>query len=118
MKTVVLGASPNPDRISYMAVERLKKRGHEVIAIGNKTGEIEGVQIITEHPDLKDVDTLTLYLGPANQAAVQDYILSLHPKRIIFNPGTENPDFENIANQQGIETVNACTLVMLSTNSF
>lgn len=117
-KTVVLGASENPERYSYLAVERLSKKNHPVIAIGKKAGLVNGVPIITNHPAEKDVDTVTLYLNPTLQKAYYEYIFSLHPKRIIFNPGTENDELANLAKAKGIQTIEACTLVMLSTGQY
>lgn len=116
--TVVLGASDNPQRYSYLAVDRLAAHSHPVTAIGKKTGTIGRIPVITEHPAMNDVDTITLYLSAANQKAYYDYILSLHPKRIIFNPGAENPELEQLARQNHIEPLEACTLVMLSTGQY
>ncbi|BAV10135.1 hypothetical protein SAMN05421788_104491 [Filimonas lacunae] len=116
--TVVLGASDNPQRYSFLAVNRLAAHEHPVTAIGKKTGVIGTVPVITEHPVLPDVDTITLYLSAANQKAYYDYILSLHPKRIIFNPGAENPELEQLAVQNNIQPLEACTLVMLSTGQY
>lgn len=119
MKTLVLGASPNPVRYAYSAVEQLRWKGHEVIAIGNRKGRIEDVDILTEWPDLiPDLDTITLYLGPQNQQPVYDRILAYQPRRIIFNPGTENPELMRMAKEAGIEVVQACTLVMLSIGNY
>lgn len=117
-KTVVIGASPNPDRYAYRAVNALKQKGHPVEAIGLRKGEIGEVSIRTDQPDLSDVDTVTLYVGPRNQDYWRSYVLSLKPQRVIFNPGTENPDFEKELEAKGIETTQACTLVMLSTGMF
>ena len=117
-KTVVLGASQNEERYSNMAVKKLVAHKHPVTAIGNKVGIINDTKIIKDHPLISDVDTVTLYLNPENQKPYYDYILSLHPKRIIFNPGTENEDLEKIANEKGIKTMEACTLVLLSTNQY
>lgn len=117
-KTIVLGASPNPERYSYLAVERLRNHQHEVVAIGKRTGVIKDVEIINERPALNDVDTITLYLNANNQKEYYDYILKTHPKRIIFNPGAENDELFNLAKANGIEPVEACTLVMLNTNQF
>lgn len=117
-RTVVIGASDNPERVSYAAVERLVRKGHEVIAVGLREGTIGKTPLTAERKFIPDVDTVTLYVGPKNQPAWYDYILSLKPKRIIFNPGTENPEFEKRAREQGIETPEACTLVMLSTGNF
>jgi len=117
-KTLVLGASENPSRYSYLAINKLRSKGHEVIALGKKTGIVSDVSIQTGQPAIEDIDTVTLYLNQANQAAYQDYILSLKPKRIVFNPGAENPELEELAEKQGIKTMEACTLVLLSTGQF
>ena len=117
-KTVVLGASDNPERYSYLAVNKLTAHQHPVIAIGKKEGHINSIPIVTEHPQLNEVDTVTLYLNPAHQKAYYDYILSLKPKRIIFNPGTENDELFNMAKANGIEPLEACTLVLLSTGQY
>jgi predicted CoA-binding protein len=117
-KTIVLGASANPARYSYLAVQRLHAHHHPITAIGNKPGNIDDVAITTAHPDEKNVDTVTMYLGKQNQPQYYDYILSLHPKRIIFNPGAENEELEQLAKQNGIEPMRACTLVLLSTGQF
>lgn len=117
-KTVVLGASDNPARYSYLAVERLNRYGHPVVAIGKKEGQVGTTHIITEHPDEKEVDTVTLYLNPQIQKSYYDYILSLHPKRIIFNPGAENEELYDLAKENGIQPLEACTLVLLSTGQF
>jgi len=117
-KTVVLGASDNPSRYSYLAVERLTSHQHPVVAIGRKEGSIGNVAIIKEHPAEKEVDTVTLYLNAENQKAYYDYILSLHPKRIIFNPGAENEELEDLAKENGIQPMEACTLVLLSTGQY
>ena len=117
-KTVVLGASENPSRYSFMATSRLVSHGHPVVAIGNKEGKIGNTDIIKEHPAMDDVDTVTLYLNPTNQKPYYDYILSLKPKRVIFNPGTENPELEEIVESQGAKAMEACTLVLLSTGQY
>ncbi len=117
-KTVVLGASDNPERYSYLAVQRLTKHEHPVVAIGKKEGSIGSTAIIKEHPAMDDVDTVTLYLNPANQKPYYEYILSLKPKRIIFNPGTENEELYDMAKANGIKPLEACTLVLLSTGQY
>jgi hypothetical protein len=117
-KTVVLGASANPQRYSYLAVRRLRGAGHPVAAIGRKPATIGDVEVVAEKQPVTDVDTVTLYLNAVNQKEYYDYILSLHPRRIIFNPGAENPEFEALASAQGIEPVEACTLVLLSTGQY
>ncbi|TDH23002.1 CoA-binding protein [Segetibacter sp. 3557_3] len=117
-KTMVLGASENPGRYSNMAVRKLLAHQHAVVAIGRRPGTIGTVEIIKGQPDQADIDTVTLYLNPANQREYYDYILSLSPKRIIFNPGTENDELYKLAKQKGIQTMEACTLVMLSTGQY
>ena len=117
-KTVILGATPNPARYAYLATSRLKRAGHEVLPVGNKKGDIEGIVIDNGTPQYEGVDTVTLYLNPDNQKPYYDYILSLKPKRIIFNPGTENWELVRLAKEQGIETEIACTLVMLSVGNY
>ena len=116
--TIVIGASPNPARYSNLAVKRLKLNGHEVIPIGIKKGDIEGTSIVIGTPEVKNADTVTLYLIPQRQREYYNYILSLKPKRIIFNPGAENPELEKLAEEKGIETLEACTLVLLSTTQY
>ena len=117
-KTLVLGASPNEARYSNIATQRLHKAGHEVIPVGVREGTIEGIPIQNDLPELTDIDTITLYLNPQRQEDYYDYILGLNPERIIFNPGTENPELMRLAKAQGIEPVIACTLVMLSVGSY
>ena len=117
-KTLVIGASVNPARYSNMAMNRLKNNQHPVVAIGKRAGIVAGITIETEKIVVDDIDTVTLYLNPALQKEYYDYIISLHPKRIIFNPGTENDELAAIARQQGINPVKACTLVMLSTGQY
>ncbi len=117
-KTVVLGASDNPSRYSYLAVEKLTKHQHPVIALGRKQGTIGNTSILTDRPKIEGVDTVTLYLNEQHQKDLYDYILSLHPKRIIFNPGTENEELFDLAKANGIEALEACTLVMLSTGQY
>jgi hypothetical protein len=117
-KTLVLGASSNPQRYSYLAVRRLRNAGHPVSAIGRMPATVGDVEIVTDRQMVKDVDTVTLYLNPANQKEYYDYILSLHPKRIIFNPGAENSELEALASAQGIQPLEACTLVLLSTGQY
>ncbi|MGH2647564.1 MAG: CoA-binding protein [Ginsengibacter sp.] len=117
-KTLVLGASSNPSRYSYLALNKLQSKGHDVIAIGRRPGKVGTVEIETEKKQADDVDTVTLYLNPANQKQYYDYIFSLHPKRIIFNPGAENEELAALAQQKGIQPQEACTLVLLSTGQY
>ena len=114
----MLGATDNPARYSFLAIQQLRKKGIAVEGIGRKAGRAADVDIITGKKPLKDIDTITLYLNPLNQQEYYDYILSLQPRRIIFNPGTENPELEELAKAKGIQTMEACTLVMLSTGQY
>lgn len=117
-KTVVLGASSNPARYSYLAIQRLRAHDHPVVAIGRRLGQVAGINISKDHLTEDDVDTITLYLNPKNQVEYYDYILNLHPKRIIFNPGTENDELIRKAKENNIKPIIACTLVMLSTGQY
>ncbi|MES2775187.1 MAG: CoA-binding protein [Bacteroidota bacterium] len=117
-KTLVIGASANPQRYSYLAINRLSKYGHDVVALGLKPGEVFGVTIETEKKHFEDIDTVTLYINPRRQPEYYDYIMSLHPKRIIFNPGTENDELWALAKANGIRPQEACTLVLLSTGQY
>lgn len=117
-KTLVLGASTNPSRYSYFAINRLSAYKHPVVAVGRRAGKIGDVDIVTDTPDIEGLDTITLYLNPTNQKPYYDYILSLQPKRIIFNPGTENYELKKMALEKGIKPMDACTLVMLSTGQY
>jgi hypothetical protein len=117
-KTLILGASGNPGRYSYLAVTRLRGKGHSVVAIGRKQATVGDVEIGADKQPLTDIDTVTLYLSPMHQKEYYDYILSLHPRRVIFNPGAENPELATLAQANGIEPVEACTLVMLATGQY
>ncbi|HVU99230.1 MAG TPA: CoA-binding protein [Puia sp.] len=117
-KTLILGASDNPGRYSYLAMNRLRGNGHPVVAIGRKPVAVGDVTIETEKKDFPGVDTVTLYLNPRGQKEYYDYILSLRPKRIIFNPGAENEEFARLAQANGIQPIEACTLVLLSTGQY
>jgi predicted CoA-binding protein len=117
-KTLVLGASENPSRYSFLAVNKLVSKGHGVVAIGKKAGKIDNVVIETQPVPTDDVETVTLYLNPLHQKPYYDYILSLKPKRIIFNPGAENEELERLAAKEGINILESCTLVMLSTGQY
>jgi hypothetical protein len=119
-KTVIIGASNNPHRYAYRAAELLKQHNHEILPVGIKKGKTAGEEIINlkDRPQFNEVDTVTLYLNPNNQKEWEHYILSLAPKRIIFNPGTNNPSLIAKAEDKGIETLDACTLVMLHTGTY
>lgn len=117
-KTLVLGASANPGRYAYKAVKMLQRYGHPVVAIGKKEDDIDGIKIEKEHVLFKGIDTVTLYLNPMNQKQYYDYIVDLEPERVIFNPGTENPELYELLREKGIDIEIACTLVMLSVNHY
>ncbi len=118
MKTLVIGGSTNQARYSYKAINMLRAHKIETVSIGLREGKIDDVTIITDKKNFEHIDTVTLYLNPQRQAEYYDYILNLKPRRIIFNPGTENRELEKVAGENGIDTINACTLVMLSTGQY
>ena len=119
-KTVIVGATPNQSRYAFLAANMLREYDHNIVPIGIKQGEVAGEEIldIRKKPAIKDVDTITLYIGPRHQPEWYEYLLSLKPKRIIFNPGTENDEFEKLAESRGIEAMQACTLVLLRSHQF
>lgn len=117
-KTLIIGATNNPGRYASLAAHRLTANGHEIVNVGIKSGEVAGVPIEKAEIIHPDVDTITLYVGPQHQSDYFDYILKTKPARIIFNPGTENQELENLATENGIETIDACTLVLLSTGQY
>ncbi|MFT3795380.1 CoA-binding protein [Flavobacterium sp.] len=117
-KTLVLGASANPARYSFMAINRLVNHDQPVVAVGLKEAEVAGVKIQTKQVPFTNIDTVTLYLNPQRQREYYNYILSLSPKRVIFNPGTENPELYQLLRMNGIEIEVACTLVMLATGQY
>ncbi|MBX9448470.1 MAG: CoA-binding protein [Taibaiella sp.] len=117
--TLVIGASERTERYSNMAIRSLLQHGHEVLAIGSRPGETMGISWGKEKREWdQQVDTITLYINPRIQQEYYDYILSLNPRRVIFNPGTENPELMDLLQKNGIEVVPACTLVMLSIGNF
>lgn len=116
--TLVLGASENPARYSNRAIISLRAHGHDVVAIGNRAGKVEDVGIVKDRPNIDDLDTITLYLNAGNQEPYYDYILGQQPRRIIFNPGAENKVLAAMAQEKGIQPMNACTLVMLATGQY
>ena len=117
-KTLVLGASDNPSRYSYLAMHRLKSYGHPVVAIGKKQTVVAETAVEKEKKLFDNVHTVTLYLNPYHQKEYYDYIISLNPKRIIFNPGAENDELSALAKKNNILAIDACTLVLLSTNQY
>ena len=117
-KTLILGASTNPARYSYLVANKLVRKGYPIVNVGRKTGKVAGVEIEPAENIHNDIDTITMYVGPQNQSQYYDYILSTKPKRIIFNPGAENKELSDKAKEAGIDVVEACTLVMLNTGQF
>ena len=116
--TLIIGASSNPARYSYLAARRLMAMGHPVFLLGRKKGFALEKEIYQEKMNWKDIDTITLYINPTHQLEYYDYIISLNPKRVIFNPGTENSEFANILVNKNIVPIEACTLVMLATGQY
>jgi predicted CoA-binding protein len=117
-KTLVLGASDDPERYSFLAINRLREHNHPVVAIGKKTTIVKDIPVQSETSPIQDLDTVTLYLNPNNQKGYYDYIMEQHPRRVIFNPGAENPEFEKILEEKGIQVMEACTLVLLGTGQY
>jgi len=118
MKTLIIGASIKPERYSYKAAQKLLEHGHEIVLIGNKEDELFNIPIFKEKINIENLDTVTLYLSSKFQVEYYDYILSLKPRRVIFNPGTENEEFISLLKENNIEAEIACTLVLLATNTF
>jgi predicted CoA-binding protein len=117
-KTLVIGASLKSWRFSYKAIVSLKKAGHHVLAFGLRKGMVEGIPIVTELPDDNDIHTVTMYVGPGNQKVLYNYLSELKPARVIFNPGTENEELEQIIAEKGVRVIKDCTLVMLASNIY
>jgi predicted CoA-binding protein len=117
-KTLVLGASPNPARYSFLAVNRLREHNHPVVAIGKTTAIVADIPVQSEIVPIPDLDTVTVYLNTENQKNYYDYIIDQHPRRVIFNPGAENPEFEKMLTDNGINVMEACTLVLLGTGQY
>lgn len=118
MKTLVIGASTKPERYSNMAIRALRDNNHEVIGLAKKAGQVSDVSIQTEFPATENIHTVTMYVGAAHQVEYYKSILELKPERVIFNPGAENFELEELLEINGIETIEGCTLVMLSTGQF
>lgn len=117
-KTLIIGASTNTVRYSYLATSKLRRYKHEVVAIGSKEGTIMDVKIYTDRPNFENIHTVAMYINPKIQKEYYDYILGLKPKRIIFNPGTENYELYALARKNNIEAINACALVLLATKEY
>ncbi|WP_367757237.1 CoA-binding protein [Flavobacterium sp. WC2430] len=117
-KTLVLGASTKPERYAFKAITMLVDKGHSVLAIGQNNGEVAGIKIKTKAIPLSNIDTITLYLNPARQRDYYNYIVEAKPKRVIFNPGTENPELYQLLELNNIKSEVACTLVLLTTNRY
>jgi len=117
-RTLILGASTNPARYSYLVANKLVRKGHEIVNIGRKVGKVAGAEIEQMQTPYDDIDTITLYVGPQNQPPYYDYILQTKPQRVIFNPGTENEELRSKLRDAGIESIEACTLVMLNTGQY
>ena len=117
-KTLVLGATTKPEKYAYLAINKLVEKGHSVIAIGQNAGEVAGINIRTKNIPLANINTVTLYLNPVRQRDYYNYIIETKPKRVIFNPGTENPEFYQLLQSNGIKAEVACTLVLLATNQY
>jgi uncharacterized protein len=118
MTTLVIGASTNPERYSFKAINSLLAHQHQVVAIGAKAGEVNGIVFDKNLLPFEHIDTITLYINPTIQQQYYDYILSLSPRRVIFNPGTENEDFAQMLQQKNIIAQEACTLVLLSIGAY
>ena len=117
-RTLIIGASDNPERYAYQAAVMLQSYQHEIILLGKRNGEVRGIKIITGRPLLTDVNTVTLYINPSHQKDWYKYILDMKPSRVIFNPGTENAELEHLLRENNINTETACTLVMLSVGNY
>ncbi len=116
--TLVIGASLNKDRYSNIAIKKLRESKLLVYALGLREGKVLDVKIDTERINYKNIDTVTLYLNPKRQEEYYNYIINLKPRRVIFNPGTENLKFVELLQENNIESEIACTLVLLSTNQY
>jgi len=117
-KTLVLGASANPSRYSYLAINKLREHKHPVVAIGKTSAMVADIPVQSQTAPIEDLDTVTMYLNPVNQKNYYNYILEQHPRRVIFNPGAENQEFEKLLEEKGIQTQKACTLVLLATGQY
>jgi len=117
-KTLVLGASPNQKRYSYMAIHKLLKHHHPVIPMGIKKAAVAELKIVNDRPNYTDIHTISMYIGPRHQADYHNYLISLKPNRIIFNPGTENDVFKELCKEHNIQAIEHCTLIMLNEGTY
>lgn len=117
-KTVVIGATTKPEKYAFKAITMLVDKGHSVLALGQNAGEVAGVKIQTKAIPLKNIDTVTLYINAVRQRDYYNYIVEAKPKRVIFNPGTENPEFYQLLQLNNIKVEVACTLILLTTNQY
>ncbi len=118
-KVVILGASDNPDRFAHKAMLMLEQYGHQPILVNPTLSEIAGHTVIADLDQVpRPIDTLTMYVNPRISINLKEKIIALNPKRVIFNPGTENPAIEFALKKTGIDTIHACTLVLLSTGKY
>lgn len=117
-RTLVIGASTNPDRYSNMAIHTLRKHQYEVVALAKRAGKVSDVDIQTEFPDKEDIHTVTMYVGAKHQSEYYKALLELNPERVIFNPGAENFELSDMLEMNGVETIEGCTLVMLNTGQY
>ena len=117
-RTLVIGASENPERYSFKAVNALRNHGHDVHALAKRAGQVADVNIQTQFPKVEEIDMVTLYVGSQRQPEYYAQIINLKPKRVIFNPGTENAEFYSLLEEKGIEAEAACTLVLLSIGNY
>ena len=118
MTTLIVGATPNPERYAYLATKSLLKHNHDIVLFGIKKGQIDDYEILHDFKGIEDIHTVTMYVGPKHQSSYYQDIINLKPKRVIFNPGTENPEFYKLLQDAGIEIEIACTLVMLSAGTY
>lgn len=118
MRVLIFGASTNPTRYAYIATNLLLEMGHEVFLVGIKEGEVSGITVQQDQPNIPDIDTVTLYVGTQHQQDLLAYMNQLKPKRVIFNPGTENSVLMSELMKLGIQVEEACTLVLLHTGQF
>lgn len=118
MKTLVIGASSNPERYSNMAIHALRNKNHEVIALAKRAGKVSDISIQTNFPINEDIHTVTMYVGAKHQPEYYKALLDLNPERVIFNPGAENLELSDMLEIKGVETIEGCTLVMLSTDQY